>query len=464
MEAVGAIGAVSSILGVVSSSTALIRAVKSGSEAVHRMQPSFRRLFALLVTVGSRGQQYVSGAHQDLSFTGPAKLGFISGEINGKHLEAFVDTGTSLNIVSFDTVQSLGLMAKPELEKHVTLASGRKAALDGTVELTWKFDDEPASRSITCGVLRECSHPLILGASFLRLTETLTTFKHRIKSTLSGRFQSRRLAVNFFGPEDIESYSLHGYLDGIAVTAIPDSGSECCLMSAAYARKRKISVNSSPGSRYELEFLDGSVATTLGIARATWEFAADGTSALCDFLVLEGLPVDILFGNDFVERFNVFQAHQENVAVDFDLVRSLLSAFGVAMLRKLDVPLSNLVEESLRDRKRNMHFLQLKEIVFRTWDIELTLLLVVESTNPFSDEMIVKESARQNMIQQRIALLAESQREMAENLERERQLEWRRRKLAHEANQGRPPLAQVPGENRKVATRRHWFLFGRRPV
>ncbi|OIW35727.1 hypothetical protein CONLIGDRAFT_639981 [Coniochaeta ligniaria NRRL 30616] len=114
------------------------------------------------------------------------------------------------------------------------------------------------------------------------------------------------------------------------------------------------------GSRYELEFLDGSVATTSGIAKATWEFAAHGPSALCDFLVLGGLPVDKRFGNDFVERFDVFQTHQETVAVDGNPVYSLLSAFGVAMLRKLDVPLSNLVEESLRDRNRNMHFFQPK--------------------------------------------------------------------------------------------------------
>ncbi|KAK4109237.1 hypothetical protein N656DRAFT_847875 [Canariomyces notabilis] len=314
---------------------------------------------------------------------------------------------------------------------------GRKAALEGTVELSWKFDGESASRNITSAVLRKCSHPLVLGDPFLRLTGTLTRFQHRIKRILSGRFQSRRLAVNFFGSENTESCSLHGYLNGVAATAIPDSGSECCLMSAAYARRHGIKVDSSPGSQYELEFLDGSVATTSGIAKATWEFASHTTSVRCDFLVLEGLPVDILFSNDFVERFDVFRLHQEMLVIDGDPLRSLtLSAFGVAILRKLDVPLSDLVEEALRD---------------------------LEFPNAFSAEMIIKEGARQNKIQQRIAQLSKSQREVAQKIELDRQLEWRRRKLAHKASQGRPPSAQVPEVNGKVATRRRWLIFGRSP-
>src|ERR1700761_3959992 len=105
-----------------------------------------------------------------------------------------------------------------------------------------------------------------------------------------------------------------------------------------------------------------------------------------------------------------------------------------------------------------------KEAELRTCDVELTMFLVVESPNAFSDEMIVKEGARRNMIQQRIALLPASQREVAEKIEQERQLRWRTRKLAHEANQGRPPLAQAPRVNGKVATRRRWLLFGRSSV
>ena len=301
------------------------------------------------------------GRQQDLAFTGPAKLGFVSGKANGKHIEAFADTGAIFNIASLDTIRSLDLRPKPVVGKHVTLANRRRAPLLGTVELRWKFDGESTSRTITCGVLRECSHPLVLGASFLRLTETLTTFKHRIKKIFSGRFNSRRLAVNFFGPGDIQSCSLRGYLDGAAATAIPDSGSECCLMSAAYARKRGIEVDSSPGSRYELEFLDGSVAATSGIAKATWEFASQGTSVRCEFLVLEGLAVDILFSNDFIERFDIFREHQEAVVIEgVPLCSLVMSAFGVMLLRKLDAPLGKLAEEALKDRE--LHFLQLKKL------------------------------------------------------------------------------------------------------
>ena len=146
---------------------------------------------------------------------------------------------------------------------------------------------------------------------------------------------------------------MKGFLNGQSTKAVPDSGSECCLMSADYAQKHGIVVDKSPSQRYILQFIDSSEAVTSGLAaNVRWSFSEQGPPLFCDFLILEGLPVDILLSNDFIDRFDVFSEYEHLISTDMlGIEDDLPSVFGVILLGKFSEELSNLEQEYYKDCK-----------------------------------------------------------------------------------------------------------------
>ncbi|KAK4182785.1 hypothetical protein QBC35DRAFT_395258, partial [Podospora australis] len=239
-------------------------------------------------------------------------------------------------------------------------------------------------------------YPLVLGSRFLRLTETLTTFRHRIKKAFATKFGSPRLTAFFWNPDDSESCCLRGKLGEKNVTAVPDTGSECSLIPLEYARKRRFFIDNSMQHHHELEFIDGSRQTTFGTLQdIEWQLGK-GERTWCDFLVLEGLPVDVLLGNGLVEEFHVFEEHEASPMFGGQDEGGTPGMYGVTMLGQYGVELSNLESEYWSD---------------------------LNTPDPFSRQMILKESTRRNAIQQRISCLPHPEQEEAHNLEIQRQTE-----------------------------------------
>ncbi|KAJ2905727.1 uncharacterized protein MKZ38_004594 [Zalerion maritima] len=109
-------------------------------------------------------------------------------------------------IVSKSLANELRLDLDPEGQKTLSLASGAKVRILGTVKLKWKFSGERRAHDILFDVLPQCVHDVVLGYKFLRITKTLTRFKHRIAKVLSSFMPvPGRISINLLGLEQQHS-------------------------------------------------------------------------------------------------------------------------------------------------------------------------------------------------------------------------------------------------------------------
>jgi len=164
------------------------------------------------------------------------------------------------------------------------------------VKVPWKFAGESSPFDVVFSVLPKCTHPVILGKDFLKVTETLTRFTHRITSKL--RAFAAPKSLHLLGPQNER---VLGILDRQPVTAVPDTGSDVMLMSRAYAERYNLTILEDQSLRSELEFADGSRAFTSGmVTDLEWTFANSDKTFRCDFHVLDDLVVDLVLSNDFL--------------------------------------------------------------------------------------------------------------------------------------------------------------------
>ena len=269
----------------------------------------------------------------------------VCGVINGTQIRAIPDTGADDSFISASFLKKVQRrqptgpgMAILEVKTGngaattVQLASGKTVTCTRTVSIPWTFQNkENHTYRLECHVLPKCAQDLILGERFLRLTQTLTSFKHRISTTLRslGTATTKLFRLNYMGHD---KRWLWGRLGGDLVAALPDSGSDIMAVSADYARRRGFRVDRGYGGRVMIQFADGSTAWTEGVVRGVeWEFAGGaGEKVACDFYVLEDLAVDVLFSSDFVFDYNVFGRHDGSLSRYDD---GLLAVLGLCNIR-----------------------------------------------------------------------------------------------------------------------------------
>jgi hypothetical protein len=295
----------------------------------------------------------------------------VPGTINGEKVEAIPDTGADESFISAAFLDRLVRQRQQwgnKLPEHhpiaemafyslppVRLASGKTVTANSMAVVPWRFEGESKLRWLSCRVLPECAHDLILGDSFLRMTETLTKFKHRIKTTvrLLGSKLLSSLRLNYMG---FDKRRLWGYLDGELVPALPDSGSDIMVISADYARRRGFFVDRGPDKQVMVQFADGSTTWTDGVVRGVeWEFGYTGGKVASDFFVLEDLPVDVVLSSDFVFDHDVFGAHERSF-YEYGAGLDWLHLCNIRLIGRYSRDLEKLEEEGLVDRKLGSHF------------------------------------------------------------------------------------------------------------
>ena len=226
----------------------------------------------------------------------------VPGNLNGAQVTAFPDTGAEKNVISLDFAVRNKIDIRRDSQFKFQLPTGKVSRSVGTAYLPWRFADEPKVFNILFSVLPKCTHDVIIGGKFLKFTQTLTKFAHRVKTKLLP-FPSR-LGVKLLGSQ---RQRVWGSLDGKYAVAIPDTGSDVMLVSTAYAKQRGFRIFGQNDCRSELEFADGSRAFTRGLVKdVDWSFDDSNTSYQCDFHVLDNLSVDIVLSNDFLFNVNAF--------------------------------------------------------------------------------------------------------------------------------------------------------------
>lgn len=232
----------------------------------------------------------------------------VPGNLNGAQVKAFPDTAAEKNVISLDFAVRNKLDVRRDSRLKFRLPTGKVARSVGTAYLPWQFAGELEVFKISFSVLPKCTHDVIIGGKFLKFTQTLTKFAHRIKTELLP-FPPRP-GVKLLGSQ---RQRVWGSLDGERAVAIPDTGSDVMLVSTAYAKQRGFRIFRQNDCRSELEFANGSRAVTRGLVKdVDWSFGDFNTSYQCDFHVLDNLSVDVVLSNDFLFGVNAFQDYDSS--------------------------------------------------------------------------------------------------------------------------------------------------------
>ena len=254
------------------------------------------------------------------------------GFVNGANIAAMADTGSRENIISESYAKNLGLNVEgspssfkignaqkiQSLGEYIPITIHRESFRvlmlfrpAGTVSLLWAFAENPKeSFSILCHVLPRCTYSLILGNRFLRATETISKFGHRLTKCLFSVVNN----VSRFGFLGESCQRLEGTIaDKHQVFAIPDTGAERNVMSLQYAIEYGLELKLEPENCGYLQFADGTYEKTLGQVETFWTFES-GERIPITFEILRYCCSDVIIGEDILTEHKVFQAHAASIS------------------------------------------------------------------------------------------------------------------------------------------------------
>lgn len=280
--------------------------------------------------------------YKSSNFSSGSRRWFIKGELKGTPVEALPDTGAEMCFISNTLASSLDLRIVLRTRNKILLANKKSVLSPGMVVVPWKFEGEREKHTLSCWILPECVHDLVLGCHFLRGTQTLTKFLRRIRSELVSL--PRRLRLRFLGEEN---QRLWGYLDDNFTAALPDTGSDVMVISRAYARKLGLAIDHDTEKLLEVEFADGTTTWTSGVVRNI-PWSVGGKTVRCDFHVLDDLCVDVILSNDYLFNMNIF-AECEDYFFESDSEEDLSRFCNIRLLGRYGESLNLLEEEYLND-------------------------------------------------------------------------------------------------------------------
>lgn len=245
--------------------------------------------------------------------SGKGRKLFADGLVNGRSVSANIDSGASFNIISRKLAKTTGLIPSPKSRGSVSLPNRKRILTLGTATGKFNFQGENTTYPLTCVVMEDPVHDLVLGSQFLGITKTLTKYQSRIRNS-----SSDVLSLNLLGgQQDL----LLGSCNGIGALVVPDTGSDLMVMSARYAKALRLKVHDDMSHREQVQFIDGSMALTDGLVKnVKWRFhsARNGKPTKYDFHIFNNLPptVDAIVSNRFIDDHDVFNAHREWIYKD----------------------------------------------------------------------------------------------------------------------------------------------------
>jgi hypothetical protein len=213
------------------------------------------------------------------------------------------------------------------------------------VEVPWQFASEKTKHLLKCWVLPELVQDLILGSSFLRMTQTLTKYVERIESKVV--IPRRRLRLQLLGNK---SERLWGSFDYKTTAAFPDTGSDAMFVSKEYAEKLDLEIDNDIKSQIEVELGDGTTTWTSGIVRdVSW--IVGGMGVRCDFHILDNLCVDVVLSNDYLFEYKIFLKYKKYL-VDDDMEEDHSQLCSIHLIGRYGESLDLLEQEYLDDGKQ----------------------------------------------------------------------------------------------------------------
>ena len=232
--------------------------------------------------------------------------------INGTTVPGRHDTGAEGNFISQELALRLGLRIRINdgESQPFSMGNGKLVRSIGKARTWVTFANEPETR-IKCwfNVLPKLTASLIMGSKFLKVTQTLSKFKHRLQACipLPGCLPS----INLIGSTTVAKSRFFCYIDGLPTYVNADSASDLDLMSSAYVKAHKYRLDRRLQVRKRVELADGTVAQTIGQVTAIVELE-DGYRQGRKFDVLPGLTSDVLFGDEFLDGIDAFASYEDS--------------------------------------------------------------------------------------------------------------------------------------------------------
>ncbi|KAI1359187.1 hypothetical protein F5Y08DRAFT_320178 [Xylaria arbuscula] len=368
----------------------------------------------------------------------------IVGKVNGASVEVLADSGSNINSISKNEAERIGAIVEPDTaEQAIRLPSGETCVSLGAATIGFTFEGEDKSYILHCAVVGTLEWAMIVGYDFLKTTETLTRYcQQRIKEVTPSN--SYRMPMSLMIESNTVSEGtgarMEGFINGIRTTVVPDTGSAILAMSTFYADRQGLEIDST--RRKRVTFVDGSTAMTRGVVKGTWVFlnpnkdnepSPQHTDHCCPVMegleeaaesrsiqeeadeieqdkhrdpwdyvweyewhVIDSLPVDAVLNLDFIKRHDVFNKHQHSF-IRTSSQSKVPEILGICFLPGGCKGLVNLAEAFLAD---------------------------LASPDPFSFDMVIRESVRRSEIQRTILNLPHNLQSSQRDNEERRIINW----------------------------------------
>jgi hypothetical protein len=229
--------------------------------------------------------------------------------VNGIYCDTLPDSMSTENIMSREYADRIGAAIGRHQEKRrvYTNACGNSFSSIGEVVADVVFPDEPSKvwRNCRFSVVDRCAAAVIMGDPFLRLTETLTRFRHRLKKLGTASLKKFWRLCYMDIPRRLLSCSVGGKM----VSAAADTGSDIDLVSYNYARRRQWLVHNLPREAGYIVLADRSMKKVTGYVKVPLRIGDALYSKT--FFVLKGLVSDVLLGDSTLDELDAFNRYKD---------------------------------------------------------------------------------------------------------------------------------------------------------
>jgi len=232
--------------------------------------------------------------------------------INGIMVQGRHDTGAEGNFISKDDASRLGLRVRENASEcqPFSMANGKLVHSIGKARAWVTFANEPETR-IKCwfNVLPKLTASPIMGSKFIKVTQTLSKYKHRLQACkpITGILPS----VNLIGSITLAKSRFFCLVDGRPTYVNADSASDLDLMSSAYVRAHRYRLDRRLQVCKYIQLADGTITQTIGQVTAVVKLK-DGHGHKRTFDVLPGLTSSDLFGDEFLEQIDAFGSYEDS--------------------------------------------------------------------------------------------------------------------------------------------------------
>ena len=273
----------------------------------------------------------------------PTPIFQLPGTIETICVKALPDTGSSQNVIDKNLVQSIfpSIPVHPvhESTDKLLLAPDRQPiSCIGKICLTWMFKDESQKHRRWFYVVENCSKGVIIGNGFLRQTETMSKYRHRLelKTPSDSDFPPGHLlseGVNEARQDECLRQIVLGSINNTETRASLDTGCEANLMSIDYANSLELTVLPLPTSEQHVKYADGRRGGMLGQVEVDWSFVdTPDKAAKVIFYVLRDCIHPVIFGQRFILYEDPWFNHEAALS-DFESDTAMIGVVGLEKRR-----------------------------------------------------------------------------------------------------------------------------------